>query len=89
MPFIAGAMGMKAKSFWPYNLIGSVIWASTMMILGIFFTTYLKVILNSIGYVFLGIITATVIYISLFKRAEFREYMREKRLELELKSQGK
>ena len=87
VPFIAGAMGMKARKFWPYNLVGSVLWACTMMVLGIFFTVYLKTVLNSIGYIFLAIMVATAIYIYFFKRAEFRAYLRDKRREFELKSQ--
>jgi membrane-associated protein len=56
VPFIAGTMGMQSKLFWPYNLAGSIFWACMMMVLGIFFTTYLKVILDSIGYIFLALI---------------------------------
>lgn len=86
VPFIAGAMGMKAKSFWPYNLLGSILWACTMMILGIFFTTYLRTILDSIGYVFLGLLAGGAVYIYFFKQAEFHAYLREKNAEIELKS---
>lgn len=33
VPFIAGSMGMKTGRFWLYNTIGSILWATTIIIL--------------------------------------------------------
>lgn len=45
IPFIAGSMGMQTGRFWIYNIIGSTIWATTIIILGVVFVTYYKIIL--------------------------------------------
>ncbi len=37
IPFIAGSSGMSEKKFWIYNMIGSIIWAFSINLLGIFF----------------------------------------------------
>ncbi len=56
-----------------------------MLILWIFFTTYLKVILDSISYVFLGLVVIIVVYVSVFKRKEWNNYLREKEEEFRQK----
>lgn len=47
IPFIAGGSGMQEKKFWIYNMIGSVIWASSLILLGIFFVDQYEVILDN------------------------------------------
>ncbi|RKW22067.1 DedA family protein [Candidatus Gracilibacteria bacterium] len=83
LPFIAGSMGMKGKNFMIYNVIGSIIWATTMVVLGMVFVEYYKIILNYIGYVLIGILVLIGVYIYKFKREEFKKYMIEKNEEME------
>ncbi len=48
MPFIAGASRMGEKQFWLYNMVGSVIWAVTIILLGIFFIDKYELILDNL-----------------------------------------
>lgn len=89
VPFIAGSMGMHTRKFWLYNIIGSVLWATTIIILGVAFVTYYKIILAYISYVLVGILAVAVLYIAIFKREAFRAYLREKEQEMEEKLQKK
>lgn len=83
LPFIAGSMGMKSKSFMIYNIIGSIIWSSTMVILWMIFVEYYKIILEYAGYIFTWILICIWIYIYKFKKEEFSQYLREKNSEME------
>lgn|GEM_PF-391688 len=89
VPFIAGSMGMHTGKFWIYNIIGSILWATTIIILGVAFVTYYKIILAYISYVLAGILALVVLYIALFKRDAFKAYLREKEQEMEEKLQKK
>lgn len=84
MPFLAGTFDMHSSKFWRYNVIGSIIWSFAMLTLGVFFTRYITVVLDSISWIFLGILIAIGIYISVFKRKEFMEYLHEKEKELQI-----
>ena len=68
VPFIAGSMGMQARSFWVYNIIGSVLWATTIIILGVLFTQYYHMIIANMPYILLGIIALVALYIACFQR---------------------
>lgn len=49
IPFIAGTGGMQEKKFWIYNMIGSIIWATSVNLLGVFFIDHYEAILDNIG----------------------------------------
>ena len=83
LPFIAWSMGMKSKSFMIYNIIGSIIWSITMVILGMIFVEYYKIILEYIWYIFLVIFICFWIYVYKYKKEEFMKYIQEKNEELE------
>lgn len=83
LPFIAGSMGMKSTSFMIYNIIGSIIWALTIVILGLVFVEYYKIILDYIGYIMLGIFVCIWVYIYKYKKEEFKKYRIEKGEEME------
>ncbi|MBB1564457.1 DedA family protein [Candidatus Gracilibacteria bacterium] len=83
IPFIAGSMGMKSKSFMIYNIIGSIIWAVSMVVLGMIFVEYYKIILDYVGYGLLILLLAFGIYIYKYKKEEFKRYMVEKNEEME------
>ena len=89
IPFIAGSMGMQTGKFWIYNIIGSVLWAGTIITLGVVFVTYYKTILAYLSYVLGGIIVCVIIYIYFFKRETFMSYMKEKEKELDDKAREK
>lgn len=83
LPFIAWSMGMKNKNFMIYNIIGSIIWSITMVILGMIFVEYYKIILEYIWYIFLVIFICFWIYVYKYKKEEFMKYIQEKNEELE------
>lgn len=53
VPFLAGVSQMHSSRFWKYNIIGSVIWSMTMLVLGVFFTRYIETVLDWISWIFL------------------------------------
>ncbi len=83
IPFIAGSMGMKQRSFIIYNIIGSILRAVTIVLLGVVFVNYYKIVLNYIGYILIGIMALFALYIYFFKREEFKKYLKEKEKEID------
>lgn len=79
-------MGMHTGKFWVYNIIGSVLWAGTIITLGVAFVTYYKTILSYFSYILMGIMLCIVIYIYFFKREAFMVYIKEKEKEIEEKT---
>jgi membrane protein DedA with SNARE-associated domain len=86
IPFIAGSMGMHTGKFWIYNIIGSVLWAGTIITLGVAFVTYYKTILSYFSYILMGIMICSIMYIYFFKREAFMIYIKEKEKEIEDKA---
>ena len=86
IPFIAGSMGMQTGKFWIYNIIGSVLWAATIITLGVAFVTYYKVILSYFSYILAEIMIVTVAYVFFFKKEVFMAYVKEKEKEIEDKT---
>lgn len=86
IPFIAGSMGMHTGKFWIYNIIGSILWAGTIITLGVAFVTYYKTILSYFSYVLGGMIISVIIYVYFFKREAFMACMKEKEQEIEDKA---
>lgn len=84
LPFIAGSMNMKSKNFMIYNIIGSIIWSVTIIVLGLLFVEYYKTILNYIWYIMMGILFILWVYIAIFKKEEFKKYIKEKNEEMEI-----
>ena len=83
VPFIAGTLGMGGMTFWKYNIIGSILWSFVILSLGVFATRYVAQILDSIGYIFTGALVLMILYIALFKRAEFKQYLDKKSKEIQ------
>ncbi len=86
IPFIAGSMGMHTGKFWLYNIIGSVLWAGTIITLGVAFVTYYKVILAYFSYILMGLMFSVILYIFFFKKEAFVTYIKEKEKEIEDKA---
>jgi len=85
VPFIAGSMGMKNKTFMLYNVIGSVVRSVSIIILGVLFAKTYEMIIDYIGYIFLGIMVLTGLYIWKFKKEAFLKYVEEKNQEINKK----
>lgn len=83
LPFIAWSMGMKNENFMAYNIIGSIIWSFTMVILWMIFVEYYKIILDYISYILLLVFICIWLYIYKFKKEDFMKYMQEKNEEME------
>lgn len=56
VPFIAGTAGMLERNFWLYNTIGSIIWATSINLLGVFFIGNYQTILDNLGTIMFVII---------------------------------
>ncbi len=85
IPFIAGSMWMKAKIFWIYNIIWSIIRASFIVVLGVFFAEHYETIIDYFSYIIVWIMVLTWLYIYKYKKSEFLNYMNEKNIEIERK----
>ncbi len=83
LPFIAWSMWMKKTSFAIYNIIGSVIRASTIIIMWVIFISYYKIFLDNAWYIMIWIMAIIWTYIYIFKRKEFKKYLDEKNKEIE------
>lgn len=89
IPFIAGSMGMQTSKFWLYNIIGSILWAGTIITLGVAFVTYYKIILTYFSYILTGLMLSGILYVYLFKKEAFLTYIKEKEKEIEDKAREK
>ena len=89
VPFIAGSMWMKQKKFWIYNIIWSILWAITIIILWVIFVQFYKNILKYLPYVLILIFILLALYIFFFKRDEFMLYLKEKNQEINEKIDNK
>ena len=76
---------MAEKNFWLYNMIGSIIWAISIILLGIFFIDRYETILDNLGKITLGIIIVVFGYMYFFQRGKLTSYMNEKQKEVEEK----
>ncbi len=89
VPFIAWSMWMKEKKFWVYNILWSILWAICIIILWVLFVEYYKLIFDNFWYILLWIILIVWLYIYIFKKNEFINYIKEKNLEIDKKVNSK
>jgi len=85
IPFIAGASGMQEKNFWIYNTIGSIIWATSINLLGILFIDQYETILDNLGTIMMVILGLVFAYFYFFRRDSLKQYMQDKQQEIEEK----
>lgn len=83
VPFIAGSAGMLERNFWLYNMVGSIIWAASINMLGIFFIDNYKMILERLGTVMLVFIVGVILYFYFFKKELLITYIRDKQNEID------
>ncbi|EKE29636.1 MAG: hypothetical protein ACD_2C00131G0006 [uncultured bacterium (gcode 4)] len=89
VPFIAWSMWMKKHHFWAYNIIGSIVWAFTIITLWVGFAQYYKEIVDNMKFVIIWILIILTAYISIFKRSEFAAYIKDKNTEIDEKIEAK
>jgi membrane protein DedA with SNARE-associated domain len=73
---------MSEDKFWLYNMIGSIIWAISINLLGIYFIDNYEMILDNLGKVMLTLFVALFLYFYFFKREVLKKYMKEKEQEI-------
>lgn len=85
VPFIAGSMKMDKKLFALYNFIGSILWASVIIVAAVMFGHYYEIILRKLPWILGGFMVLLIGYIVLFKKKEFLRYLEEKEKEFSKK----
>lgn len=83
LPFIAWSMWMHSTKFMIYNVIGSIIRATTIILLWVLFVEHYKIILEHIWKIMIAIFILIWLYVYKYKRKEFKIYLAEKNKELE------
>ena len=73
---------MREDKFWLYNMVGSIIWAISINLLGIYFIDNYETILDNLWKIMLGILVGVFLYFYLFKRELLKQYMKEKEQEI-------
>lgn len=76
---------MQEGNFWSYNIIGSIIWAVSVNLLGIFFIDQYETILDHLGQIMLVVLGGVFAYFFFFKKETLKQYMRDKQREIEEK----
>ena len=80
---------MQERKFWTYNMIGSIFWATSVNLLGVFFIDKYEMILDNAGKIMLVIIGSIFAYFYFFKRDTLKQYMADKQAEIEAKIKQK
>lgn len=80
---------MSERRFWTYNMVGSVFWAISINIIGIFFIDNYEKILDNLGTITTTLLVIFIAYMYFFKRESMKAYAREKEAELNRKIEKK
>lgn len=83
LPFIAGSMWMRERSFVFYNTIGSILRAITIITLWAVFGKYYETIVNHIWKIVGVMCILLLAYLYFFKKDQMQEYIKEKSEELD------
>ena len=76
---------MQERAFWIYNTVGSIIWAISINLLGIFFIDQYETILDNLGQIMLALLGGVFAYFWFFRRESLKQYIRDKQREVEEK----
>ncbi len=76
---------MREQNFWLYNMIGSIIWAISIIFLGVKFIDNYETVLDNLGKIMMGVLILVIGYMYFFQREKLRNYMNEKQKEMEEK----
>lgn len=74
---------MQEKNFWIYNTIGSIIWAASINLLGVFFISQYESILDNLGKIMMVILGLIFAYFYFFRRDSLKQYMHDKQQEIQ------
>lgn len=74
---------MKTRKFWTYNMIGSMIWAISILSLGVVFIDNYETILKYFNWIFIVIVVGAIVYVAKFHRSKLNTYLQEKNKEIE------
>jgi membrane protein DedA with SNARE-associated domain len=66
-------------------MIGSIIWAISIIFLGVKFIDNYETILDNLGKIMMGVLILVIGYMYFFQREKLRNYMNEKQKEMEEK----
>ncbi len=80
---------MQEKNFWLYNMIGSIVWAFSIIFLGVKFIDNYETILDNLGKIMLVVLIGVFGYIYFFRRESFEAYLRAKEQEITEKQRKK
>ena len=83
LPFIAWSMWMQSLKFTIYNIVWSIIRATTIILLWVVFVEYYKIILEYIWTIMLIVLMIVWFYVYKYKRVELMQYIKEKNEELD------
>lgn len=89
IPFVAGASNMHEKNFWIYNSIGSIIWAISINLIGIFFVEKYEIILDNFWKISTVILILLGLYMIIFQRETLKQYWNDKNAEILSREQSK
>lgn len=73
---------MREDRFWLYNMVGSIIWAICINLLGIYFIDNYELILDNLGKIMMGVLLAIIFYFYFFKKESLKNYMKAKEREI-------
>jgi membrane protein DedA with SNARE-associated domain len=74
---------MQNRKFWIYNTLGSVIYATTITLIGVFLFDQYETIINNFEKIMLSIIVIFALYIFLYKKTSVKAYVESKKKEWE------
>lgn len=83
LPFIAGSMWMHNKKFFLFNIIWSIVRATTIITLWVVFAHFYEILIQHSGKISIMIMILLSSYIYFFKKEEFKKYLQEKNKELD------
>ncbi len=64
IPYLAAAQGLSGKRFWVANIIGSSIWAVSILLIGMFFVESYEIILQYLSYILIAVIVVIFVVYS-------------------------
>lgn len=82
IPFVAWASKMTPKKFIIYNIIGSAIWWTIIILVWKIFVDNYEVVVDHFWKIMTWILLAIIAYIFTFKKKEFKKYLQDKQNEI-------
>jgi len=74
---------MKQKNFWKYNVIGSIIWSISILLLGVVFGEAYHEIVAYLPKLLILAFVLILLYFFLFRREDLQKYLDKKEKEFD------